>query len=94
VASAPDRLAAFAQLPVQDPPRAADELRRAVQELGLGGPYLPTDPGRPLDDPALDVIWATCVDLDVPVFLHPAPDGVDGPRRRSHASPASTPTRR
>ncbi len=81
VASAPGRLAAFAQLPVQDPPRAADELRRAVQELGLVGPYLPTDPGRPLDDPALDVVWATCVDLDVPVFLHPAPDGVDGPRR-------------
>jgi aminocarboxymuconate-semialdehyde decarboxylase len=81
VSSAPGRLAAFAQLPVQDPPRAADELRRAVGELDLVGPYLPTDLGRPLDDPALDVLWSACVELDVPVFLHPAPDGVNGPRR-------------
>ena len=81
VSSAPTRLAAFAQLPVQDPPRAAEELRRAVRELGLVGPYLPTDLGRPLDDPALDVLWSACVELDVPVFLHPAPDGVDRPRR-------------
>lgn len=81
VGSAPGRLAGFAQLPVQAPEDAAGELRRAVLELGLLGPYLPTDPGRPLDDPALDVLWSTCVDLDVPVMFHPAPDGIDGPAR-------------
>lgn len=81
VAQAPDRLAGFAQLPAQDPALAVAELRRAVTELGLVAPYLATDPGMPLDDPALDELWAACVDLDVPVFLHPVPDGVDGPRR-------------
>ena len=81
VARAPTRLRGFAQLPMQDPRRAADELRRAVGDLGLLGSYLGTDLGRPLDDPAFDVVWATCVDLDVPVFLHPAPDGIGRPRR-------------
>jgi aminocarboxymuconate-semialdehyde decarboxylase len=81
VARAPGRLAGFAQLPMQDPRRAADELRRSVSELGLLGAYLGTDLGRPLDDLSFDVVWGSCVDLDVPVFLHPAPDGVDAPRR-------------
>lgn len=81
VATAPGRLAGFAQLPVQDPPVAAAELRRAVGELGLVGPYLPTDVGRPLDDPTLDILWSACAELDVPVFFHPAPDGVGRPRR-------------
>lgn len=81
VDTAPARLAGLAQLPMQDPERAAAELRRAVGELGLLGAYVGTDLGRPLDDEAFDVVWATCVDLDVPVFLHPAPDGIDRPRR-------------
>jgi aminocarboxymuconate-semialdehyde decarboxylase len=81
VSEAPGRLAGLAQLPVQDPAGAAGELRRAVDGLGLLGAYLPTDMGRPLDDPALDILWSACTDLDVPVFLHPAPDGVSGPRR-------------
>lgn len=81
VAGAPARLAGLAQLPMQDPPRAADELRRAVTGLGLLGAYVGTDLGRPLDDPAFDVVWSACTDLDVPLFLHPAPDGIDRPRR-------------
>lgn len=77
----PTRLAGFAQLPMQDPTRAAAELRRAVTELGLLAPYLATDPGRPLDDPAFEAVWVACVELDVPVFLHPVPDGLDGEPR-------------
>jgi len=80
-ASAPDRLRGFAQLPMQDPALASVELERAVRELGLLAPYLGTDLGRPLDDPAFDTVWETCVELDVPVFFHPAPDGIDRPRR-------------
>jgi predicted TIM-barrel fold metal-dependent hydrolase len=33
----PDRFAGFATLPAADPPAAADELERAVRELGLIG---------------------------------------------------------
>lgn len=76
----PDRLSGFVALPAQDPERAAAELRRGVRDLGLRGGYLGTDPGgRTLDDPALDVLWATAVELDVPMFVHPAPSGIDGP---------------
>lgn len=81
VARAPSRLAGFAQLPMQDPERAAAELRRAVRELGLLGAYIGTDLGRALDDPAFDQVWSTCAELDVPLFIHPAPDGIDSPRR-------------
>jgi aminocarboxymuconate-semialdehyde decarboxylase len=66
---------------MQDPAAAVIELERSVADLGLVGPYLGTDLGRPLDDPGFDDVWAACVDLDVPVFLHPAPDGIDRPRR-------------
>ena len=81
VARAPSRLAGFAQLPMQDPERAAAELRRAVRDLGLLGAYIGTDLGRSLDDAAFDQVWSTCTELDVPLFVHPAPDGIDTPRR-------------
>jgi aminocarboxymuconate-semialdehyde decarboxylase len=81
VAHAPQRVRGFAQLPMQDPDRACAELVRSVRELGLVAPYLGTDLGRPLDDRCFDEFWSTCVELDVPVFFHPAPDGIDRPRR-------------
>jgi aminocarboxymuconate-semialdehyde decarboxylase len=81
VARRPDRLRGFAQIPMQDPTRASAELRRAVHDLGLVAPYLGTDLGRPLDDPSFDEVWGTCAELDVPVFFHPAPDGIGRPRR-------------
>jgi len=81
VATHPTRLRGLAQLPMQDPERSAVELRRAVTELDLLGAYVGTDAGRTLDDPAFDVVYATCCELDVPLFVHPAPSGIDGPRR-------------
>ncbi|MEX0767940.1 MAG: amidohydrolase family protein [Microthrixaceae bacterium] len=81
VAQAPDRLAGFAQLPTQDPSRAVTELHRAVNELSLLGAYIGTDLGRPLDHPEFDQLYEACVALNVPLFLHPAPDGVSAPRR-------------
>ena len=75
----PGRLLGAAQLPVQDPAAAIAELEHAVGQLGLSAPYLGTDPARPLDDPAMDDLYAAAVDLDVPVFLHPTPVGAAGP---------------
>jgi aminocarboxymuconate-semialdehyde decarboxylase len=75
----PQRLAGLAALPMQSPAAAADELRRAVEELGLWGAYVGTEFGMPLDAPELDVLYRRCVELDVPLFLHPAPAGIDGP---------------
>ena len=83
VASHPDRLGGTAQLPLQDPAAATAELRRAVGELGLLGGYVGTDAGHGaavlLDDPRMDELYAACVELDVPLFLHPAPPGIDHP---------------
>jgi aminocarboxymuconate-semialdehyde decarboxylase len=79
VARYPDRLGAFAALPMQDPVAAAEELSRAVGEYGFLGPYVGTEFGIRLDDPRLDVVYERCVALDVPLFFHPAPAGIDGP---------------
>ncbi len=75
----PSRLAGFAQLPMQDLSAAGDELERAVGELGLLGGYVGTEFGTDLDAPELDAFYARAVALDVPLFLHPAPAGIDGP---------------
>jgi aminocarboxymuconate-semialdehyde decarboxylase len=75
----PGRLLATAQLPVQDVAASVAEARRAVRELGMVGVYVDTDPGgRTLDDPALDPLYETLVDLDVPLFVHPSPLGNAG----------------
>lgn len=75
----PGRLLGAAQLPMQDLDAAIDELERATRELGLSAPYIDTDPGRALDDPAMDDFYAAVVDLDVPLFVHPSPLGANGP---------------
>lgn len=74
-----DHFAAFASVPMQDIGFAIEETQRAVQELGMIGPYIGTDFGRPLDDPSLDAFYAALVAMDVPLFIHPAPAGIDGP---------------
>lgn len=79
VARHSDRLAGFAALPMQDPALAAAELRYAVQTLGLLGGYVGTEFGIRLDSPRLDPFYELCVSLDVPLFFHPAPSGIDGP---------------
>jgi aminocarboxymuconate-semialdehyde decarboxylase len=81
VAGHPDRFVGFASLPMQDLDAAVAELHRAVTDLGLVGGYIGTDFGMHLDDPRLDPFYAACVELDVPLFLHPAPSGLDGPLR-------------
>ena len=81
VAAHPDRFRGFAQLPMQDIGAAAVEFRRAVNDLGLVGAYIGTDFGTTFDSPLLDPLWEAAVELDVPIFIHPAPAGIDGPLR-------------
>lgn len=72
----PDRLRAFASLPMQDIPAAIDEMERAVTKLGMLGPYIGTEFGPTLDAPELDAFYAKVVELDVPLFIHPASTGL------------------
>jgi len=81
VAGHPDRFLGAAQLPMQDVDAAVVEFRRAVGDLGLVSAYVGTDFGIDFDDERLDPFWAAAVELDVPVFIHPAPWGIDGPLR-------------
>jgi len=80
IAVAPDRLGGLAALPAQDVDAAVAELERAVGR-GLLGAAIGTDPGHLLDDPDLDPLYAACAALDVPLFLHPSPSGIDNPVR-------------
>ncbi len=79
IAAHPDRLAGLAALPLQSPQAAAAELRRAVTGLGLVGAGFGTDAPVTLDDPSMDALYAEAVRLDVPLFIHPGPAGIDGP---------------
>lgn len=80
VARDPDRLGGLAALPMQDIGAAVEELERAVGELGFHGGYIGTDMPTRLDDPAMDRFYDTLVRLDVPLFIHPSPAGIDGPK--------------
>ena len=67
----PDRLVALANLPLQDPDRAAHELRRAVGDLGMVGAEIATRPDDELDDASLEVLWAGRSRAGLPVLVHP-----------------------
>ena len=72
VAQHPDRFAGFATLPTPAPEAAADELERAVTELGLKGAMINGHTaGRFLDHPDFAVLLARAERLGVPLYLHP-----------------------
>lgn len=74
-----DRLLGAASIPLQNTDYACVELERAISELGLVAAYIGTDYGFTLDDPRLDEFYQTLVELDVPLFIHPATNnGVRG----------------
>ncbi len=67
----PGRFAGLAAVPLQDPPKAAAELRRAVG-LGLRGALVNDHTlGHYLDEPQYAPFWQALQDLDVPLYLHP-----------------------
>jgi hypothetical protein len=73
VAAHPDRFAAFATLPTPAPDAAADELERAVIELGFKGALINGHTqGRFLDDRFFWPILERAQRLAVPLYLHPS----------------------
>ncbi len=73
VARHPHRFRAFAALPMRAPAAAADELERAVRELGFCGALIHgTTAGRFLDDRAFRPVCERAERLGVPLYLHPA----------------------
>lgn len=72
VAERPDRFLALAAVPLQEPAAAADELERAVRELGLCGGHVFTNVrGRFLDDPEFWPVYEAAEALGVPLLVHP-----------------------
>ena len=76
---APKRLLGMANLPIQDPIAARDELYRCVEELNLYGASIGTSSLRQLDDPCYDILYEAFELLGVPLFIHPSPSGIDRP---------------
>lgn len=70
------RLIGSAQVPLQDVAAACAEASRAAS-LGLAAVYAGTDYGVAWDDRALDPFFTTLVDLDLPLFIHPATNDGD-----------------
>ncbi len=69
----PGRLYGFAAVPTPAPEAAADELERAVRELGMRGAVVNGHVrGRYLDDPFFQPLLERARALEVPIYLHPA----------------------
>jgi uncharacterized protein len=70
VAQYPDKFIGFAHhYPFAE--TAADELKRAVTELGLKGyKLLAPNLDRPIEDEAAYPVWEMCAELDIPVLIH------------------------
>lgn len=74
----PTRLAGFAALNLREPENAAQELARCVTKLGFVGALVDgtvaSDEGTLfLDDERFTPFWEAAAQLQVPVYLHPAP---------------------
>ena len=74
----PDRFAGFAALPLQDPKAAADELERAVTQLGFKGALVNGHTnGEYLDERKFWGVWERAEQLGVPIYLHPGDSPAD-----------------
>ncbi len=73
VAKYPKRFAGFATVPLVNPAAGADELERAVKELGMKGAMIfGHTNGQYLDDERFNPFWERAEALDIPVYLHAA----------------------
>lgn len=68
----PDRFVALCTVPLQDVPRAIDELERAMKRPEVRGVMIASHVGdKNLDDPDLVEFLAACESLGACVFVHP-----------------------
>jgi aminocarboxymuconate-semialdehyde decarboxylase len=68
----PDSFVGLANVPLQDARMAADELERAVLELGLKGTQIGSNiNGLNLDDPSLEPFYAKAEHLNALIAVHP-----------------------
>ncbi|KAL0067210.1 hypothetical protein AAF712_005780 [Marasmius tenuissimus] len=71
------RFGAFAALSMHNASKAAEELRRTVEDLGFLGGLIydyqqgPNNSTLFYDGPDYDAFWKTVTELGVPVYLHP-----------------------
>ncbi len=74
IAAHPTRFTGFAALPTADPNAAANELSRAVTELGFSGALVNgRTQERFLDDQFFWPMFESAEALGVPIYLHPMP---------------------
>ncbi|HXE29811.1 MAG TPA: amidohydrolase family protein [Stellaceae bacterium] len=68
----PERLVAFATVPLQFPDLAAEMLEVAMKQQGLRGAGIGGNvAGVELSDPKFDPFWAKAEELDALLFMHP-----------------------
>ncbi len=72
ISAADDRFIGLASLPMLSPLDAADELERAVEDLGLRGAGIFTNvQGKPIDLKEFWPVYERASGLGVPLFIHP-----------------------
>ncbi|WP_085993000.1 amidohydrolase family protein [Oceanobacillus senegalensis] len=72
VKECPERFIGLGTVPLQNVDLAIEEMKRAVDELGLKGLEIGSNiNGKNLDDESLDRFFQAANDLEVPLFVHP-----------------------
>lgn len=72
IADHPQRFLGLAHVPMQAPERAAEELRHAVESLGMVGAEIATTiDGAELDDDGLEPFWSAAAELRCLILIHP-----------------------
>jgi aminocarboxymuconate-semialdehyde decarboxylase len=72
VAESGGKLLGLASLPMNDPEASSNELRRAIEDLGMVGAQIGTTiEGDYIDGDRFLPVWETANELNVPLVLHP-----------------------
>ena len=80
IKSQPGRFRGFATLPMAYPEAASGELRRCIEDLGFVGTLIDSNcESRFYDHQSFWPVFDAATELDVPVYLHPAPNAQTKP---------------